>query len=386
MSEANNNSLSLANASNGNGNDNDNDKIISDCINNSNKIDNESNTNGDNRKSDNNKKESSISNVTINKSEQSPAPPKNTAPPHSRPAVVPSAVAPSSKLPGNVRLLASKPPLAPPSAKRSLPMASASNSAPVVAGQKPTKRAKRQKPQELRSTVTTTTVTAATPVNVYDAVLGEAQDLLGAARQAQALGRLKMASAYQLLLHARLVGLGKRFDRAPAVDTNTPSPPSPPTPMQPQNPINDLAKFLPEHIELDSAMMEHLARAAMELQAQRTGRKIASDTHLQQSSPATGIAWTEAEQMQIKALMQLGKNDPADLAANFTTRSEAQIRSYLKQQQSRLKAAQGVEEEVDDGLESPRKKGRGRKPPTQAMNTVPNAKLDIMNLLHAKEL
>ena len=309
---------------------------------------------------------------------QSPAPDSHSA--SSQPIIhmgPPSAVV---KLPPPVRLLSSKPPLVPPSAKRALPMASADQ----IATQKPpTKRNKRPKPQELRSTVTTTTVTAATPINVYDAVLGEAQDLLGAARQAQALGRLKMASAYQLLLHARLVGLGKRFDRAPRSPPPTPGPPTPPPSTD--NPIHELAKFLPEHIELDSAMMEHLARAAMELQAQRTGRKISSDTQVQ-TSPATGIAWTDSEQSQIKALIKQGKSDPSDLAANLTSRSEAQIKSYLKQQQSRLKAAQGVEEEVDNGLETPRKKGRGRKPLTQAMNTVPNAKLDIHNLLQGKGL
>ena len=48
----------------------------------------------------------------------------------------------------------------------------------------------------------------------YDALLGEAHDLMGAAAEAQALGRLKLASSYMLLLHARLVGLGKIFDRA----------------------------------------------------------------------------------------------------------------------------------------------------------------------------
>ena len=311
---------------------------------------------------------------------QSPAPDSNIALLQSTIHIgPPSAVV---KLPPPVRLLSSKPPLVPPAAKRALPMAGAD---PFSTQKPPTKRTKRPKPQELRSTVTTTTVTAATPINVYDAVLGEAQDLLGAARQAQALGRLKMASAYQLLLHARLVGLGKRFDRAPRSPPPTPGPPTPPQPPSTENPIHELAKFLPEHIELDSAMMEHLARAAMELQAQRTGRKISSDTQVQ-TSPATGIAWTDSEQSQIKALMKEGKSDPSDLAANLTSRSEAQIKSYLKQQQSRLKAAQGVEEEVDNGLETPRKKGRGRKPLTQAMNTVPNAKLDIRNLLQGKGL
>ena len=38
--------------------------------------------------------------------------------------------------------------------------------------------------------------------------------MLRAAADAQNLGRLKMASNYLLLLHARLVGLGKKFDRA----------------------------------------------------------------------------------------------------------------------------------------------------------------------------
>ena len=88
-------------------------------------------------------------------------------------------------------------------------------------------RSKRIKQTDNRSTVTTTTDTAKKHVNVYDAVLGEAEDLLHAAFQAQALGRLKMASAYQLLLHARLVGLGKRVDRATTVVVEDPPPPSP---------------------------------------------------------------------------------------------------------------------------------------------------------------
>lgn len=53
---------------------------------------------------------------------------------------------------------------------------------------------------------------AATTCDIYDAMLGEIHDLLQAAQQAQALGRLKMAATYLLLVHARLVGLGKRFD------------------------------------------------------------------------------------------------------------------------------------------------------------------------------
>ncbi|KAL7569442.1 hypothetical protein ACA910_009626 [Epithemia clementina (nom. ined.)] len=56
--------------------------------------------------------------------------------------------------------------------------------------------------------------------NAFDSVLQESADLSQAAAEAQQLGRLKMASTYLLLLHARLVGLGKRFDklRAPILD------------------------------------------------------------------------------------------------------------------------------------------------------------------------
>mgnify|MGYP005844038663 CR=1 FL=1 len=77
---------------------------------------------------------------------------------------------------------------------------------------RPYRRTKRPKDYNDRSTITTTTKTAETPVNPYDVVLGEAQDLMQAAYEAQALGRLKMASNYLLLVHTRLVGLGKKFD------------------------------------------------------------------------------------------------------------------------------------------------------------------------------
>jgi hypothetical protein len=80
---------------------------------------------------------------------------------------------------------------------------------------KPYRRTKRPKNYNDKSTITTCTPLAVDEQpNVYDAVLGEAEDLLRAANDAQALGRLKMASNYLLLLHARLVGLGKRFDRS----------------------------------------------------------------------------------------------------------------------------------------------------------------------------
>ena len=286
-------------------------------------------------------------------------------------------------------------------------------------------RSKRSKPTDNRSTVTTTTDTAKKHVNVYDAVLGEAEDLLQAAFQAQALGRLKMASAYQLLLHARLVGLGKRFDRATTVmedplpqslvpspslhladnsssaddhSTTTSAPVTPAsvataaavggTPVSsgttPTGPsVAELSKYLPSDIELDSTMMEHLARVAMELHHQKTGRKIHSDTPTPPPSKST-VAWTEAEKHQCQVLLDQGLPE-YDISQRMKSRTEAQVRAYLQNQKIRQREARAVEQDFEED-NTPRKKGRGRKPPTQAMNTVPNANLDAKALLSGKAL
>ena len=346
-------------------------------------------------------------------------------------------------------------------------------------------------------------------------------DLLRAATEAQALGRLKMASAYQLLLHARLVGLGKRFDRAVMTNNSSPRhgrrrrrrsstgeaggaeddeddeddydedddeedytddeemdsadeegdevtdkkiaesvPPvsasavtskiasaskdSPsikkgakgaaaapaaasasggtqdttaagvvqnlPTALQ------QLTSILPSNIEMDVTMMEHLARAAVELHHQRTGRKKSADGLL--ASPMTGligspeqinniessatkdeskekgaagtpgdsnnnnkIAWTDEEQDIVATAQEKNeKITPNALAKLLKNKTEAQVKAYLKNQKDREKNIDELDEEI-----TPRKRGgRGRKPPTTAMNTVPNANLDARSLLQGK--
>lgn len=252
---------------------------------------------------------------------------------------------------------------------------------------------RRAKPLE-KSTTTTTTETAQTPVNVYDAVLGEAEDLLQAAAEAQAMGRLKMASAYQLLLHARLVGLGKRFDRAQvkgAVPEST-SPPASTSTTSESTPValhTELAKILPNNVEMDSDMMEHLARAAMELHHQRTGRRIQSDTVMSPPPLATAasVAWTEEERLKVRNAMDSGTTEPSEIASILQTRTEAQVKAYLRNSHELKKGSAQMEEEFTSDLGSPRRKGgRGRKPPTQAMNTVPNANLDAKVLLAGKGL
>ena len=159
------------------------------------------------------------------------------------------------------------------------------------------------------------------------------------------------------------------------------------------NVLAQLTEILPSNLEMDSSMMEHLARAAVELHHQRTGRKKSADGLL--ASPMTGmigeetaaggpnkIAWSEQEQGVVAAAHE-NKQTPMQIAKMLKTKTEAQVKAYLKNQSSRKKGTAEMEEEMV--LETPRKRGgRGRKPPTTAMNTVPNANLDARSLLQGK--
>jgi hypothetical protein len=340
-----------------------------------------------------------------------------------------------------------------------------------------------------------------TRVNVYDAVLAESKDLLAAAVEAQQLGRLKMAAAYQLLLHARLVGLGKRFDKAivsntanagntnvagavaanGTIDTNmdmdiqdnaaaavalTPGPgPQLQTPVLPTTPgaqasttctqdnlpgsfsrvqfqqhhvqhppptpttaaARQLAKLLPEQCELDQTMMEHLAKAAAELHAQRSGRKrqlavqvagydpdqvqtpdqffAQTANQLQVPNAANvyvnpGIAWSAQDVKQLTAAQAVNKS-VKEIAA-LVHKSEQQVKAFIRNQTARIKveadlellppdaatssAAHGGPDPANSGSGSGKKKGggRGRKPATTAISTVPNAVCDARTLLQGK--
>jgi hypothetical protein len=317
---------------------------------------------------------------------------------------------------------------------------------PSSSGKKrPYRRTKRPKNYCDKSTVTTTTQTANTPVNVYDAVLGECEDLLKASLEAQRLGRLKMASAYQLLLHTRLIGLGKRFDRAQTLapppprkrrgdddddeeeegkasrmpksllqyDNPSPSvasmppgaaPPgqapgsataNPTTPNNLPKVLEQLTSVLPSNLEMDATMMEHLARAAVELHHQRTGRKKSADGLLASpmagsligtpeattaTQPTTKLAWTPQEQEIVEQGLEQKKAASA-ISKLLKNKTEAQIKAFLKNRKAKDSIKSAFHE--DDEGETPSKKrgGRGRKPPTTAMNTVPNANLDAKALL-----
>jgi hypothetical protein len=292
-------------------------------------------------------------------------------------------------------------------------------------------RIKRPKNYNDKSTITQTTE-AVTQQNAFNSILDEADNLCQAAAEAQQLGRLQMASTYLLLLHARLVGLGKRFDKAyqnpsltakaiaadrtasvsvkeqtnalpkqldfgpiqdpipkqsalrnshedssksksdaPAKlitvtqepehqDTTSnvgqmldsapnsfmfsPSSSNDTHPKKQQENMNatpktaaarQLASMLPQNIELDSAMMEHLAKAAAELHAARSNRK--------RPRPDTTP--------QLFASVQ--PSMPSDRVVDWEL--------------------PGVDRAV-------------RKPATAAMNTVPNANCNLKRLLQGDPL
>jgi len=314
-----------------------------------------------------------------------------------------------------------------------------------------------------------TTVSSSPSSHIYDAMLGEISDLIAAASEAQLCGRLKMASTYQLLAHARLIGLGKRFDRylstkaiKPIVDnfpkiTNMVAPLSPSSPSFHRSlfvkqkerkeekfcikkrtgkekavPNNDqsravnkqiseaqaeaLARILPNDVNLDNTMMEHLARAAMELHYKRTGR---GNKHLQQqqmsevkdivcAATAGGVAWTTEEKEKcIEAAENYGK-DNTEKIAQVVGRTEAEVRAHLRVRE-RVEKGLGVKKEdgrqgsdassadATTGKDSekgifgreattPNKLvrksgGRTKKPPTRAMLTVSDLTFDTKTIL-----
>lgn len=224
-----------------------------------------------------------------------------------------------------------------------------------------------------------------------------------------------MASTYQLLVHARLVGLGKRFDRflssdqvirkekgsndngatviaaadapgagavvgpsastevAPAAPAANPATSQLPLPAatdktSPGESIRTaqaaLAKILPSDVNLDYTMMEHLARAAMELHNRRTGRgmlqkketerqklmshekeierknmilerdrRITQEVMNGSSSGVggAGVAWSSLEKQKcLKAAEMYGKDDVGNIARTVGTRTEAEVKAHLK--------------------------------------------------------
>jgi SHAQKYF class myb-like DNA-binding protein len=262
--------------------------------------------------------------------------------------------------------------------------------------------------------------------SLVDSMLSEANDLVGAAAEAQALGRLKMSNSYLLLVHARLITLGKRFDRsltpfpinklgckkacetkcAPISkhchdrcdDVNPNSHSVNKTSSQPNSfcdtgseippvcasmesgeasllPADDekaaavaktLTKIIPSGITFDATMMEHLAKAALDLHHKRRGdtfasigllqsenllnngiNSVTSSTEQPKTSIKSRIAWTDEEHKRcIDAVDELGRSKTKEIAQAVGTRTEKEVIAHLRNASEKEKATQSLHQEL----------------------------------------
>mmetsp|Transcript_25208 Transcript_25208/g.42827 ORF Transcript_25208/g.42827 Transcript_25208/m.42827 type:complete len:362 (-) Transcript_25208:124-1209(-) len=256
-----------------------------------------------------------------------------------------------------------------------------------------------------------------------DEVLSESDQLLRAAAEAQALGRLRNASTYLLLAHARLVGLGRRFDRsriersttlaadntneggddsklsaaggivAPLIQGGDQSNMSLPlavgstsnaatSDINNNNNNNSEPSLFPHqtlhHMPDGVAYVEHLARAAMELHHKRTGRGMQHDTMVEKQNAANKAKQVEQEQIRLAARglfatakgftgVSVGAGSENSRDAPPATRKRKATEAHLDTEEKNAMAK--------------RKGGRGKKPPTLVMHTVMGKSSDVHDLM-----
>jgi len=243
--------------------------------------------------------------------------------------------------------------------------------------------------------------------SLVDSMLVEAHDLIGASAEAQALGRLQMSSSYLLLAHARLIALGKRFDRsllpfpsrkfrtskkvdeAISASTNDTLIPQNDGPVSKDNrnseiissvvlnsndPKNSQDKeaaslsnkreamepadqddmaavakklteiIIPTGIEFDETMMEHLAKAALDLHRMR---QVESSEEAGEGKVSRTIAWTEEEHKRcMDAVENFGRDDTKEIAKAVGTRTEKEVIAHLRNASEKEKATQTLHHEL----------------------------------------
>ncbi|KAL7544258.1 hypothetical protein ACHAWF_007637 [Thalassiosira exigua] len=206
--------------------------------------------------------------------------------------------------------------------------------------------------------------------NAVDEAIDEANALLRAAAEAQALGRLRTSYSCLLLAHSRLVGLGRRVDRSyceaeedsPSATagagaggeasnqasnlSHSRSTPAFHPPLVAQPPLPPALV----HGYSDVAYVEHLARSAMELHHRRTGRGMQHDLQAEKMAHVAAVKKREKDELQ-----------------------EASRGLYV--------LSRGGQGDDDDVTPTKRKGGRGKKPPTLVMHTVAGRNLDMRDLM-----
>lgn len=275
-----------------------------------------------------------------------------------------------------------------------------------------------------------------------DEVLNEADHLLQAAAEAQALGRLRNASTYLLLAHARLVGLGRRFDRsrieptatsssneeknsegvdggktkssleddgksdgggkrknkagdtggagnsdsamAPLIQLGTDQSNMSSVGTNSNNNSSNEPMLFPQtlhHMPDGVAYVEHLARAAMELHHKRTGRGMQHDLMVEKQSALSQAKKDEKEQIRLAA-----RGLFATAKGMTGIRVDAGENSNMSEPKAKpatrkRKQDQTDLEEAEKIAAAKRKGGRGKKPPTLVMHTVAGRNYDVHALM-----
>lgn len=265
------------------------------------------------------------------------------------------------------------------------------------------------------------------PPSALDEIMNELDDLLQAASESQALGRLRNSYSSLLLAHQRLVGLGRRVDRSyceaerncvdreqqqhennidrgGGVEGSHPGESNmtsmstmtttflPPLVNQPPLPLT-----LTQHGEYaDVAYVEHLARSAMELHHRRTGRGMQHEMAIERAAYAAKTKKMEDEQIQqaaqgVFALSAVLPGGGGEGVSTTTSSIPATSSGGKKKRKGSTDGGEGVswEEYTDgnnDGPDTPgtpskRKGGRGKKPPTLVMQTMAGRNLDVRELM-----
>ena len=255
--------------------------------------------------------------------------------------------------------------------------------------------------------------------------MNELDDLLQAASESQALGRLRNSYSSLLLAHQRLVGLGRRVDRSyceaerncvedeqqqqqnnvvnntdggggdgshqesnmTTMSTMTTTTTFlPPLVNQPPLPLT-----LTQHGEYaDVAYVEHLARSAMELHHRRTGRGMQHELAMERAAHAAKTKKMEDEQIRQAAQGVFALSSavpPGNGEGVSTTTSSTPATSSGGIKKKRKGSTDGDEAGVSwGGLDTPgtpskRKGGRGKKPPTLVMQTTAGRNVDVRELM-----
>ena len=233
--------------------------------------------------------------------------------------------------------------------------------------------------------------------NMFDAVMDEISDLLSAAEEAQALGRLKITNGYLLLSYVRLLGLGQRFDRTVVhLNNGRPLPDTVYENLKSANKEEDsehVRKGAPLEVDMDNSIMERLARAAIEFYCKRTGRKsrpTAAAAGVELVPPMGGKA-NSASNGNVDSLEQTDSQKPT--VSEATKESKVQKKGGANKKRAKKDSDPDDEEEEADEEEDedeeddedgavPSQRGkRGKKPPRVAIQTLQNANFDARRII-----